>query len=294
MKVKSSLVIFCALFLWLGVSACTKQQIIVPKVTPEPTHKHHVGKFVWYDLFTHDLQSTVPFYEELFGWSFADTLQGEDRVKTILRDGVPIANAIQIDQVKIDVNESRWLSYLSVDDVDETSMLVEKEKGLIYLAPKDLPDRGRVAVVIDPDGAAFALVNTSDGDPPDEGIMENHWMGSELWTTNIDAATRFYNVLVGYEEKVLAIGIDSTYHLLVKDGQPRAGIVKILWDDVKPNWLPYIAVSDVMAISEHVERLGGTLLVEPDKDIRKGRTAIIADPSGAVFAIQQYEALPPE
>ena len=278
------------LFVWLAVSSCAKKYVIVPKVTPEPKHQHHVGKFVWYDLFTHNLQSTVPFYEELFGWSFADTLPGEDRVKTILRDGIPIANAIQIDRIKIDVNESRWLSYMSVEDVDEASMLVEQENGSIYVAPKNLPDRGRVAVVMDPDGAAFAIVNTSDGDPPDEGIVENHWMGSELWTTNIDEATRFYNVLVGYEKQVLAIGIDLTYHLLVREGQPRAGIVKILWDDVKPNWLPYIAVSDVMAISERVERLGGTLLVAPDKEIREGRTAIIADPSGAVFAIQQFEA----
>lgn len=294
MKIKFHYAIFWAISLWLGVNACANQQVIVPKVTPEPTHQHHNGKFVWYDLFTHDLQSTIPFYEELFGWSFADTRAGEDRVKTVFRDGVPIANAIQIDQVKSEVNECRWLSYMSVEDVDATSIIVQKENGIIYSAPRDLPDRGRVAVVIDPDGAVFALVHTSDGDPQDEGIMENHWMGSELWTQNIDGAAKFYTVLAGYEEKVLEVGTDSTYHLLIKDGQPRAGIVRILWEDIKPNWLPCIAVSDVMAISELVERLGGTLLIEPDRDVRDGRTAIIADPSGAVFAIQQFEALIPE
>jgi predicted enzyme related to lactoylglutathione lyase len=101
-------------------------------------------------------------------------------------------------------------------------------------------------------------------------------------------------MLVGYEEKVLEIGTDSTYYLLVKDNQPRAGIIKTPRVDIKPNWLPYIAVSDVMTVSERVEMLGGTLLVEPDQNIREGRTAIIADPSGAVFAIQQFEAFLPE
>jgi len=64
--------------------------------------------------------------------------------------------------------------------------------------------------------------------------------------------------------------------------------VKIPWDDVKPNWLPYIAVEDVMAIVAKAEELGGKILVEPDKTIREGRVAIIADPSGAVFAVQQF------
>ena len=291
MRVKFSSVVFFVLVILMGVSACSRQQVVVPKVTPETTSQHLAGKFVWYDLFTHDLQSTVPFYEELFGWSFADTLPGESRVKTVFRDGVPIANAVQIDRLKIDVNESRWLSYMSVADVDEASLLVEQENGSVYVAPKDLPDRGRVAVVMDPAGAAFAIVHTSDGDPPDEGIVENHWMGSELWTTDIDGAASFYNRLVGYEKQVLAIGINATYHLLIKYGQPRAGIVKILWEDVRPNWLPYIAVSDVIAISEKAENLGGKLLVAPDKEIREGRTAIIADPSGAVFAVQQFEEL---
>ena len=64
--------------------------------------------------------------------------------------------------------------------------------------------------------------------------------------------------------------------------------MKIPWDDVKPNWLPYIAVKDVMAIVAKAEELGGKVLVEPDKAIREGRAAIIADPSGAVFAVQQF------
>ena len=63
----------------------------------------------------------------------------------------------------------------------------------------------------------------------------------------------------------------------------------IPWDNVKPNWVPYIAVEDVMAITEKAKQLGGKLLIEPDKNVREGLVAIIADPSGAVFAIQQLQ-----
>jgi predicted enzyme related to lactoylglutathione lyase len=276
------------LFLGLIMSACSKEQIIVPRVTPEPTQLHLVGKFVWYDLFTNDLQSAGRFYEGLFGWSFSDTASRERVIKTISRDGVPIANAIHIDSKKGNVNECLWLSYMSVEDVDRSLTVAKKNNGTIYMQPKDLPNRGRVAIVKDPEAALFAVVTTSDGDPPDQGFVRNHWMGSELWSKNPEAALEFYHLLTGYEQRLVDMGAGQKYRLLVKNGQTRGGIVKIPWDDVKPNWLPYIAVEDVMAIVARVKKLGGRVLLAPDKAIREGRVAIIADPSGAVFAVQQF------
>ncbi len=286
-KIKTSPFVLI-LFLGLVMPACSKEQIIVPKVTPEPTQLHLVGKFVWYDLFTNDLQSTSRFYEELFGWSFSDTASKEKLVKTIALNGVPIANAIHIDSVKGKMNESRWLSYMSVEDVDRALTVSKKNNGTIYMQPKDLPNRGRVAMVKDPEGAIFAIVTTSDGDPPDQGLIQNHWMGSELWSTNPDAELTFYHLLVGYEQRLVNVGAGRKYRFLIKNGQTRAGIVKIPWDDVKPNWLPYVAVEDVMAIVAKAKESGGKVLVEPDKAIREGRVAIISDPSGAVFAVQQF------
>ena len=130
-KIKASLFVLI-LFLGLVMHACSKGQIIVPKVTPEPTDLRLVGKFVWYDLFTNDLQSTSRFYGELFGWSFSDTASKERLVKTIARDGVPIANAILIDPEKGNVNECLWLSYMSVEDVDRALMVSKKNNGTIY------------------------------------------------------------------------------------------------------------------------------------------------------------------
>jgi len=286
MEVKVSLSILL-LLMSLVIQACSKEQIIVPRVTPEPTHLRLTGKFVWYDLFTDDLKSTSHFYEELFGWSFSDTASKKRQVKTIAIDGVPIANAIYLDPQNSKANESQWLSYISVENVGRALMVAEKNNGTIYKKPKDLPNRGRVAIVKDPEGALFAIVTTPDGDPPDRGPVQNHWMGSELWSTNPDASLTFYGLLVGYEQQLVDVGAGQKYCFLVKNGQTRGGIVKIPWDDVKPNWLPYIAVEDVMAIVTKAEALGGKVLMEPDKTIREGLLAIIADPSGAVFAVQQ-------
>jgi predicted enzyme related to lactoylglutathione lyase len=280
--------VFVIVFLMvMGVSACSKRQAIAPKLTPEPTNLRFVGKFVWFDLFTHDLQTASHFYEELFGWSFYPAESGRKLVNTIIREGIPIANAIQINRKKNKVRKSKWLSYVSVEDVDRSTKLVEQNNGIIYMRPKELPNRGRVAVVKDPQGAVFAMITVLGGDPPDKGVMENFWMGSELWTSHMDSALKFYHLLVGYEQKLVDVKSDSKYCLLLQDGQPLAGMVKIPVDDVKPNWVPYIAVEDVMAISDKAKQLGGILLIEPDKRVREGMVAIISDPNGAVFGVQQ-------
>ena len=285
------LVVSAIMIVILNVSACSKQQIVVPTVTPEPTHMRFPGKFVWFDLFTQDLQSAERFYGALFGWSFQDTASGGNKVKTIVKNGVPIANAVYLEPQADKKNTPRWLSYMSVENVDQASTLAEQNKGSIYMPPKDLPARGRVAVVIDPEGAIFAIVTTSEGDPPDQDYIENHWISSELWTTDPDRALQFYDRLVGYELRLINVGADSTYNLLVRNDQPRAGMVKIPWDDVEPSWVPYIAVADAPATAEKAVLAGGKLLVEPDVSIREGRLAIIADPSGAVFAIQELSEM---
>ena len=78
----------------------------------------------------------------------------------------------------------------------------------------------------------------------------------------------------------------ETYRQLKLADRIRAGIVPIPWKDVKPNWLPYVAVLDISATVAHAKDLGGKVLLEPDDTIRDDSVAVIADPSGAVLAIQ--------
>jgi predicted enzyme related to lactoylglutathione lyase len=93
--------------------------------------------------------------------------------------------------------------------------------------------------------------------------MQNSFIGFELWTTDMDRAMTFYPPLAGYEVKIADVGPDRKYHLLQRDNIPRAGVTKILWDDIKQNWIPYIAVKDVMETIGKAETLGGKLLIGP-------------------------------
>ncbi len=271
----------------LFLSACANQGVRVPPISMVPTEEHQVGKFVWFDLYTDDMEAVTRFYQGLFGWSFESVHFGTRQVKTIFSRGVPIATAVLSLPLDKKLKESRWLGYISVEDVDQASKIIEENKGHLHVRPKNLPDRGRVAVATDTEGALFGLVTSANGDPVDTGFTENLWMGSELWTKNLNEALGFYNKIAGYEHRRVEIGTKPDYLLLVKNNKPLAGIVTITWENIKPDWLPYIAVSDVAEMTKKAEKLGGTILVSPDTEIPNGRVAILADPSGAIFAIQE-------
>ena len=267
--------------------ACANQPVRVSPVATVPTGEHQVGKFVWFDLFTDDMEASTQFYQALFGWSFESADGYTQKVQTIFSNKVPIATAVLNSPENKKIKESRWLGYISVEDVDKVSKIIEENKGILHVLPRNLPDRGRVAVATDPEGAIFGLLTSRHGDPGETGIMENQWMGSELWTNSLITALEFYSKIAGYEQRRVGIGTESEYLLLVKDSIPRAGVVTIHWENIKPAWLPYIAVSDVFSTTKNVEELGGEILVSPDTKMPNGLVAIIADPSGAVFAIQE-------
>ena len=58
--------------------------------------------------------------------------------------------------------------------------------------------------------------------------------------------------------------------------------------NVPPNWLPYVLVADPAALAARVEGLGGRVLLSPQPEHRKGSLAVVADPTGAVVALQKF------
>ena len=280
-------VVFLSLMLCLAmVNACTGRQAIVPAITPNPTGIYHVGKFVWFDLLTNDVPGTKRFYGELFNWEFEGEPSDDSSYATIKKNGTPIGSVIYLKRTDEKVSESRWLSYLSVPDVDRAADRVRDGGGVVLKEPRDFPDRGRIAVVRDAQGAMLALLRANGGDPPDSDLAIGRWMWNELWTTDVDAAITFYKTLAGFKHETIDLTMGETYRQLKLADRIRAGVVPLPWKDVKPNWLPYVAVSDISATVAHAKALGGKVLLEPDDMIRDDSVAVIADPSGAALAIQ--------
>jgi hypothetical protein len=270
----------------MSFAACASTQLIVPPVTTTSTNEYQEGKFVWYDLLTDDVLAVKKFYGGLFGWEF----EGEQRIDAeytvIIQNGAPIGGIIFRKERKVD--HSQWLSYLSVPDVDRAVGMIAAKNGIIYREPFELPDRGRVAVVADPQGAPIVLIKSQGGDPADRGLITNNWLWTELFASDVKAAADFYSQLVGYSVEKFDTGLKIPYYVFKKNDSLRGGLLKLPWEGVKPNWLPYVLVDNPAETAEKVQSLGGRVLIAPNKDIRKGNVVLIQDPAGAVLAIQKW------
>ncbi len=245
-----------------------------PPVTSSPTNLVLPGKFVWADLVTRDIEGAKTFYNQLFGWTF----EQDGRYTRVMRDGEPIAGMIQPRDP--DWGSAEWVSNLSVADVDAATTLMGKRGGVIEHVPVDAPDRGRMSLVSDPDGALLLLVRATGGDPADAEPALAGWLWTELWSRDVDASIEFYSDLVGYTAETRMLR-DAPYHVLKRDGEPRAGVVAAP-QEVHPLWLPYLRVADAAAIAEQAEALGARIILQ------NKRTVIMVDPTGAPIGLQVW------
>ncbi len=181
-----------------------------------------------------------------------------------------------------DPSPSRWVSYVSVEDVDDRAQAVEANGGQVLVPPTDIPPIGRFAAVTDPQGAAFCLFRAVDGDGPDDASTESGFHWNELWATDAEAVLPFYKAVLGYEVETMDMP-HGTYHVLKKDGVPRGGVLTSPDANIPAMWLPYIHVADC---DETVARATahGADVKAPAIDVPGvGRFAIFLDPTGAAI-----------
>jgi len=264
-----------------------RKPIEVPPITQSPTGSYIEGKFVWEDLLTHDVSAARKFYGRLFGWEFEGADTRDAPFTLIKQNGVPIGGIFYFEQLDPRKKESRWLQYISVPDVDKACEAVRANGGVVFREPFDLPQRGRVAVVLDPQGAAFAFLKATGGDPADEKVSPMRWMWNELWTTDTASARPFYEKVLGYSvQKPEQLG--DAYQVFNRDGVDRAGMVQFRREGVHPLWLPYVNVDDPRALAEKALTLGGEIHIAPDTLSQNGTVAVIGDPTGGVLAIEKW------
>lgn len=249
-------------------------------VTDTPTGIHHQGKFIWNDLLTEDVAAAKDFYGKLFGWTFEEF----DHYAVIKNNGQSIGGMLQVTNDTETIEDARWVCSLSVADVDEAAALVTKEGGTVYRGPLDMPDRGRGALVSDPQGAQLLLLHTTDGDPEDKEPVIGSWLWHELWSNDTEASLDFYQKLAGYDYD----GEKTDYLILLKDEQWRAGIRYVPDPEVQMRWIPVVRVADTEDTAERIKELGGEVLVGPRPTPSGGSVALLTDPSKAPLIIQRW------
>jgi predicted enzyme related to lactoylglutathione lyase len=270
-------------------AACATGATKLPPLVPQRTAVLTPGRPVWHDLVTSDLGAAKRFYGELFGWSFRDVDVKAGRYALASVGGVPVAGILQ--PSKRQVNVSQWVTYFSVPDVDAAVASASQAGAQVAVAPRDLANQGRAALLVDPQGAPVAVARLTGGDPAHAPPFLNGWLWVDLWTTDTAASSTFYRELLGLEPDVVDLG-GTAYTVLGRDGRAYAGMIPIPQPDIRPNWLPIVRVADAKAIAERAERLGGRVLLAPRQEVRQGQAAIVADPTGAAVGVHVWDVAP--
>ncbi|GGM04683.1 VOC family protein [Deinococcus aerophilus] len=114
------------------------------------------GRVVWAEVNTHDSASAVAFYSRLLN-ADALPLPGAD-YHQLMHGGVGFAGVSGHAQNWDEVGAGGWMVYFYAEDVDAAARTTETHGGKVLVAPFDM-DYGRMAVLADPAGAVFSVMN---------------------------------------------------------------------------------------------------------------------------------------
>lgn len=246
------------------------------------------GTFCWWDLGTTSQDGARSFYKELIGWGNIENPMGPDQTYTMFTVGDQQAcGAYQLGPNEIAQGiPTAWMSYIWVDDADAIAAKVTAAGGTLMMAPMDVMEHGRMAIIQDPTGAVVGLwqPKAHRGAACVNQIGGNCW--NELATRDAAAAGAFYTSVFGWD--VVDAGMPGMQYYYLKNGENTAGGMMQMteeWGEIPPHWMPYIWVADTDATAAKATELGGSVAVPPTDIPTVGRFSVLRDPQGGHFSV---------
>jgi predicted enzyme related to lactoylglutathione lyase len=236
------------------------------------------GTFSWAELVTGDAGAAKSFYTAIFAWEYDDNPIPSGGVYSMAkRDGKVVAALFEDEQ------PPHWNCYATVESVEDAARRAAELGASVVAEPFDVMDAGRMAVIVDPTGAALCLwePGTNIGAALVNAPGAMTW--NDLVTPDPDAAAEFYGRLFGWTVEEIP---DANGYRVIRIGERMNG--GMLPADraagTPPNWMPYFGHEDVERLVGEVGGLGGKVYNGP-RHMPQGTIAVLGDPQGAVFAI---------
>ena len=111
-------------------------------------------------------------------------------------------------------------------------------------------------------------------------------MWIDLGTSDMEAATRFYGNLFGWQFQ--SAGPDAGgYGFFMLNGKMVAGVGPLMSEQQPVAWSTYIDTANADETTAKAREAGGTVIVEPMDVMGAGRMAFFIDPTGAAIGIWQ-------
>jgi predicted enzyme related to lactoylglutathione lyase len=247
------------------------------------------GKFFWYELMTSDPEAARKFYGDVVGWGTQESGTEGYRVFTV-GEGRAVAGLMELPQhLRAENVPPHWIGYIAVDDVDDAVDEIQEEEGTVHRAPFEIPGVIRLAVVADPQGAAFVVAKGLMPAPPSElpqgtpGTVGWH----ELYAEDAEEVFDFYESLFGWTKtEAMDMGPAGVYQMFATGGSTTVGGMMDKPEQMpRPAWLYYFNVPALDAAIERLNVGGGHVIVGPI-EVPGGLWIVQGtDPQGAHFAL---------
>lgn len=135
--------------------------------------RNHIGAqlvnmpntLVWTELQTGNVEAARAFYQSVFGWTYDVDAQGYVSCK---QDERSQAGMMQIGEDWGDVPPN-WTIYFLVDDVENTVAKAQELGGQALMPPTPAGEIGKFAVLQDPQGAIFSVIEYAGPASPPPG-----------------------------------------------------------------------------------------------------------------------------
>lgn len=121
------------------------------------------GSFCWNELGTNDTKKAGDFYSGLFGWA-REEMPGGEIEYTMFKNGDRGAGGMYKITPEMGPIPPNWLVYFAVDDCDAKVQKATELGGRVMKPADDIPGIGRFAILLDPQGAAFAIIKLENPD----------------------------------------------------------------------------------------------------------------------------------
>lgn len=243
------------------------------------------GTFFWYDLMTTDVPAAIAFYKAVIGWNvepFTDSKIGYNVLKAgdLGVGGImPVQNPNQ---------PASWLGYIKSADADADAKAAAAAGGKVWRGPEDIPGGvGRMAVISDPDGAPYMILQPNGPDAPD---TEKPPIGSVAWSeysgSDWEKSFDYYAGLYGWtKDTPIDMGDMGVYQLIASGGAQIGAMMKRPPDVPYSSWGFYFAVSGIDAARDRIVASGGEIIMEPVEVPGDAWALYAKDPQGAYFGL---------
>jgi predicted enzyme related to lactoylglutathione lyase len=243
---------------------------------------------------TTDMKAAEAFYKAVVGWQSAPFEGARHPYTTFNRGGADSGVAGVMTKPAEVKAPPFWAMYVAVPNLEETASKIKRLGGKTHTEVIEIPKVGRMQMMMDPQGAAFYILEPSmeehrpEGPPP---VGDASWR--ELMTTDITAAMKFYQEVFGWKPtQAMDMGEMGTYQIFNRPHGQIGGMMNKppAMANVPPNWQIYFRVPDVDAAAERIKANGGKILNGP-MDVPDGDRVLNAmDPQGAAFGLHQKKS----